>query len=239
MLLDEADSPPSSAGLGEFVKIFTERLAKRGCYNVMLFLAGQPLLLNRLRDSHESSLRVFQVLDMKPLEEVERIQVVQRGIKIANDHNDQKTTITDDAKNLIASLSEGYPHFIQQFSYSAFEFDSDDQISDADVVSGTFSENGAIHQLGTKYFSELYYSKISSEDYRKVLNFLAEHGDNWISRKDIVTGCSAVAEHNITNALSALKKRGIILTDEARNGFYRLPTNSFATWILAVKSSEI
>jgi AAA ATPase-like protein len=239
ILLDEADNPPTSANLGEFVKIITERLAKRNCYNVMLFLAGQPLLLGKLRDSHESSLRVFQILDMKPLEEYERIQVVERGIEIANERNEEKTSITDKAKELIASLSEGYPHFIQQFSYSAFEYDSDDEISDTDVLTGTFSENGAIHQLGTKYFSELYYSKISSEDYRKVLNFMATHGDDWVSRKEIVHGCTSVAEHNVTNALSALKKRDIILTDDARTGYYRLPTKSFATWIIAIKSSKI
>ncbi len=239
ILLDEADNPPTTAGLGKFVKILTERLAKRNCYNVMLFLAGQPLLIGKLRESHESSLRVFQILDMKPLEESERIQVVERGIEIANERNEEKTSITNKAKELIASLSEGYPHFIQQFSYSAFEYDSDDKISNTDVLAGTFSENGAIHQLGTKYFSELYYSKISSEDYRKVLNFMAEHGDGWVSRKDIVIGCPAVAKHNVTNALSELKKRDIILTDESRHGFYRLPTKSFATWIIAVKSSKI
>jgi biotin operon repressor len=101
------------------------------------------------------------------------------------------------------------------------------------VQSGAFSDNGAIIQLGTKYFSEMYFSRIASPDYRKVLDFMADHGDSWVSRKDIVDGCGVVRT-NVDNALTALKERGIILSDEARRGFYRLPTMSFSTWILAI-----
>ena len=235
-LLDEADSPPSTANLGEFVKVFTERLAKRGQSRLLLILAGQSLIVNRLRESHESSLRVFQIVDMHPLEQAECGEVVSRGISIANEKNDRKTEISDEALKLIASLSEGYPHFVQQFSFSAFQEDSDDKIDTKDVSSGAFSENGAISQLGAKYFSKLYYSKILSAEYRKVLDYMANHGDQWVSRKDIVTNCG-VAATNIDNALMALKSREIVLSDEARRGFYRLPTRSFATWILAVGKS--
>ncbi len=40
LMLDEADSPPTTAHLGEFVKIFTEKLAKRGQSKLLLFLAA-------------------------------------------------------------------------------------------------------------------------------------------------------------------------------------------------------
>lgn len=235
-LLDEADSPPVSAHLGEFVKVFTERLAKRGQSRLLLVLAGQSLLINRLRESHESSLRVFQIVDMHPLEKSECRDVVSRGLTIANGRNERTTNISDEALDLIASLSEGYPHFVQQFSSSAFQADRDDSIDLADVSVGAYSENGAISQLGAKYFSKQYYSKILSAEYRKVLDYMANHGDQWVSRKDIANNCG-VAATNIDNALMALKSREIVLADDARRGFYRLPTRSFATWILAVGRS--
>lgn len=235
-LLDEADNPPSSARLGEFVKIFTERRSKRKFSKVLLLLAGQSILVGRLRESHESSLRVFQIIEMRPLELDGREHVVNQGIRIANEKNSAKTSITPGAVELIASLSEGYPHFVQQFSFSAFQADSDDLIDSDDVLSGAFSENGAISQLGAKYFSKMYYSKILSSEYRKVLDYMAEHGDQWVSRRDIVAHCG-VAYTNIDNALMALKSREIIIADDARRGFYRLPTRSFATWILAVSKS--
>lgn len=233
IILDEADQPPVVANLGEFAKIFTERLAKRGQSKALLVLAGQSAVVGKLRESHPSSLRVFQIVKMRPLEPLEREEVVQRGLSMANDKNNVETSIEDAALALIASLSEGYPHFVQQFSFSAFQTDTDNLIDETDVQLGAFSDNGAIIQLGTKYFSEMYFSKIASPDYRKVLDFMADHGDSWVSRKDIVDGCGVVRT-NVDNALTALKDRGIIMSDEARRGFYRLPTKSFSTWILAI-----
>lgn len=237
VLLDEADAPEANAGLGEFSKILTERLAKRGIYRVLFVLAGQSVLISKLRESHESSLRVFHVLDMKPLEFSERLAVVEHGLDQANERNAEKTNISEEAKLLLASLSEGYPHFLQQFSFSAFDVDKDNQISEDDVTRGAVSENGAIEQLGAKYFSDMYYSRIWSDDYRRVLDFMAQFGDAWVSRKEIVDGCD-VPESSVNNALAALKKREIILSDEARKGFYRLPTRSFATWITVVTSAR-
>ena len=237
LLLDEADSPPASAHLGEFLKIFTERLAKKSCRRVMFLLAGQPVVLTKLRESHESSLRVFHVLDMQPLGVKERSSVIDRGILNANERNSVRVEITEDARDFLGSLSEGYPHFLQQFAYSAFEADIDNLITKEDVVEGASSENGAISQLGSKYFSDMYFSKIWSDDYRKVLNYMAKFGDQWVSRKEIVENCS-VSASSVNNALAALKKRNIILADEARKGFYRLPTRSFATWITVVSNTE-
>jgi hypothetical protein len=56
ILMDEADKPPASANLGQFVKVFTERLAKRNCNRVCLGLAGLSGLLQNLPQSHQSSL---------------------------------------------------------------------------------------------------------------------------------------------------------------------------------------
>lgn len=40
IMIDEADKPSPKANLGEFAKIFTERLTRRGCNNVCLGLGG-------------------------------------------------------------------------------------------------------------------------------------------------------------------------------------------------------
>jgi Cdc6-like AAA superfamily ATPase len=237
ILLDEADQPPSAANLGKFCKYFTERLTKRQCNRVALGLAGLPTILARLRESHESSPRLFEILSLEPLEVSERREVVKRGIEQANVKNLETTFISNDALDSIAELSEGYPHFVQQFAYSAFDVDTDKNVTIEDVLSGAYRENGAISQLGRKYFDEMYFGKISSDDYRLVLNTMATHADNWVSRKQIIEH-SKLKDSTVNNALAALKSRNIILTDEARKkqGFYRLPTKSFAVWINAVKS---
>lgn len=236
-LIDEADHPTADAGLGAYLKLVTERLAWRGCRRVIFGLAGLPSLMLKLRESHESSPRLFQTMKLDPLSQEERIHVVKRGLDDANGRNAVQTTITDEALEFLAELSEGYPHFVQQFSYSAFDEDADDTIDIDDVGNGAYKDGGALTQLGDKFFSEMYHARISSEEYRRVLDSMSLHGDAWISRKDIIKE-SEVAETNVSNALLALKAKGVILQDETRRGYYRLPTNSFAAWINAVRTTR-
>jgi hypothetical protein len=236
ILIDEADRPSESANLGEFCKLLTERLTKSRCDHVCVGLAGLPSLAVKLRASHESSPRIFENLSLNPLGSIECEEIIRRGLREAEKRNGfgSKVNIDDRALAAIVRLSEGYPHFIQQFSYSAFAEDRDDIITIEDVETGAFKENGALDQLGKRYFSELYFEKIT-EDCRGVLNAMADKFDSWMTRKEIMTA-SGLNNTHITNAMKALKDRGIILGDEHRQGQYRLPSKSFAIWIKALNA---
>ena len=201
----------------------------------MFGLAGLPSVVNKLKASHESSPRLFEILALEPLLHDERSRVVKSGLNIAREKNGYETAITKDVLDLICELSEGYPHFIQQFAYSAFAEDTDNTIDVNDVKMSAYKENGALAQLGVKYFNEMYHTKIASDDYRKVLNPMATHSDNWVSRKEIIAE-AGVTETNVANALIALRDRKIIMTEDGRRGYYRLPTKSFAAWINALRS---
>lgn len=113
LLIDEADKPNEEGRLGELIKLFTERLAKRQCDRVLISLAGLPDLMAKLAASHESSPRILEAMHLQPLEESECKEVVLRGLDEANEKNDFSTSVTDEALTVLASLSEGYPHFIQ------------------------------------------------------------------------------------------------------------------------------
>jgi biotin operon repressor len=139
---------------------------------------------------------------------------------------------------MICELSEGYPHFVQQFAFYAFAEDKDDNIDIQDVIGGAYKDNGALMQLGYKYFDEMYFSRVSSESYRKVLDTMAEYSDGWVSRKELIAK-SEIKETTINNALNALKGKEVIIVDDTRQGFYRLPTKSFAAWIKAINSLRI
>jgi hypothetical protein len=238
LLIDEADKPQASARLGELCKLLTERLSYRGCERVSIGMAGLPGLVSRLRASHESSPRVFEVMALDRLNDDERVWVVRQGLKSAAETNGFPTQMTPDALDSIANLSEGYPHFIQQFAYSAFDADQDNHIDVTDVTLGAFSEHGALDQLGRRYFSDLYVEQIGSEDYRKVLVAMAESSDSWVSRPRIIQS-SGVKERIVDNALRVLKERRIILQNDRVRGEYRLPTKAFAAWIRAREAAAI
>lgn len=231
ILIDEADKAPRSANLGQFVKVFTERLSRRGCNRVCLGLAGISTLLDSMKQSHESSLRIFQIMRLEPLLPKERIEVVKRGLGDANKKNSTPTTLTDSAGILISHFSEGYPHFIQQFAYSAFDVDKDNNIGLDDVVKGAYDpERGALQQLGEKYFQDLYLDQIQSDEYRRVLRSIAGCEEEWAS-KEYVRQHSKVKETTLNNALSALTKRNIVIAKKGAKGYYKLPTHSFGAWI--------
>lgn len=233
ILIDEADRPNAQANLGELCKLFTERLVKRNCPNVCIGLAGQNNLRVKLQESHESAPRIFSIHSLQPLNTEETNRVIDAGLKNAKAKNEFEVKITPNAKNLLAHMSEGYPHFIQQFAFCAFQADLDNNIDEEDVMSGAFSKGGAIDQLGELIFKEQYYDNIKSDDYRKVLNFMSESNDEWVLRKDIIN--SGIKEATVDNALSALRQRGIIISNDNVKGKYRLPTKSFAVWIKAFR----
>jgi hypothetical protein len=237
ILIDEADKPSEAGKLGEFVKLFTERLTKLGCDRVCLGLAGLPSLIPKLRASHESAPRVFDALTLQPIKKPDSLSVIKRGLAIANEKNSIKTTITDEAAEMIVRLSEGYPHFLQQFAFSAFEQDSDNVIDALDVQTGAFEQNGALDQLGKRYFDDMYFVRVWSEDYRKVLHAMTDYLDGWVPRADIIKR-AGIKESQVNNALTALRERNIIISNPQQRGEYRLPTKSFAVWIKAVEAKR-
>jgi hypothetical protein len=241
LLIDEADKPEVGASkLGEMIKLLTERLTRIGCENVCIGLAGLPTLMPKLRASHESSPRIFESMALGALSIDDRKNVINRGLDIANERIQEKTIINSDAIDMLAIVSEGYPHFLQEFAYASFEEDKDNIISVVDVQNSIFKSGGAIYQLGKRYFESMYYEKISSPDYRKVLQGMASYLDSWLTRQEIAK-LSGVRETQLNNALVALRSRNIILYNDEKRGEYRLPTRSFAVWlkILGEKADEV
>ena len=230
VLIDEADNASPHAHLGEFVKLFTEKLTKLGCNRVLLGMSGISNVIEKLRDSHPSSLRVLNQIILEPLLDEERKEVIRLGLNEANEKSSEKITITPEAEDWIAKFSEGFPHFIQQYASSAFDTDNNNEIDLKDVMHGAFKDNGALDQLGVRYFKEMYSDQINSDEYRKVLQAMAVHPDKYCSPKDIGERTS-LKKTTLGNALRALKDRGIILAHPEKQGLYKLPSDSFALWI--------
>ena len=232
VVIDEADKPPGSANLGALLKGLTERLARTSPNTICLGLAGISSVIETLRQSHESSLRLFTSLHLRPLSQEESVNVIRNGLKDTQERTGTEVKITPEAEQFIALYSEGYPHFIQQFAYCAFEADTDNNIDSDDVILGAWGEHGAFEQLGMKYFQGLYFDRIGSDDYQQVLRYMSEHLDGWVSKEDI-RAHAKLKPSTLNNAIKALRDRQIISPQPGKRGMYRLPTKSFAAWIRA------
>ena len=237
LLIDEADNASPELGLGSFTKMLLERLQRHDCEKVMVGLAGLPELRQVLLDSHPSSLRVFEELPLGRLTDGEVKGVIEICMERANKVNIEKTSIDDEATNLLVRLSEGYPHFIQQFGYCAFATDTDFNITAPDVVDSALGKRGGLEIIGDRYYRNDFYNKIQKDSYRQVLRIMAEKDDGWIEKAEIKEKFEG-KESTLDNAIQALRERHIILSQEGQRGVYRLQHRGFALWIKLYTSDQ-
>jgi hypothetical protein len=232
ILIDESDNASKSLSLGSFMKLLLERLQRNNCNNLMVTLAGLPDLRDILRDSHQSSLRLFDEIALGPLLDGEVNFVLNCGLKKANTENTTPTQITEEARVFLARLSQGYPHFVQQFGYSSFDHDSDYLIDMNDAISGAFNKKprGAIELIGDRYYHSDFYKKIQKDSYRQVLRIMANELDDWVTKKEIRKQFKGKGS-TLNNAIRALLDRHIIFPKEGERGIYRLQHRAFALWI--------
>ena len=200
LVIDEADNCSNQLHLGSFLKLLIERLQRHGCTRVLVALAGLPELRTRLHTSHPSSLRIFEDLQLGRLTNQEVANVITLCLERANRDNEEKTTITDEARKVLVNLSEGYPHFIQQFGYSAFASDKDFLIDQTDVQASAFGQRGALDLIGDRYYRNDFYNKIQQDSYRQVLRIMADDLDGWVSRSAIASSSKGNHQHSTTRS---------------------------------------
>lgn len=231
LLIDEADNGSKDLGLGSFLKLLTERLQRRGCNRLMIGLAGMPILRNVLSESHASSLRLFEEVALNRLTPDEVNAVINRCLLgRAQELNGTPTAVSDEARALLVQLSEGYPHFVQQFGYSAFAADDDNQIDKKDCMAGAFGDGGALELIGNRYYRDDFYNRIQKDSYRQILRIMAVRLDDWVTKDEIKREFKGTPK-TLDNAIQTLKDRHIILAKEGERGVYRLQHKGFALWI--------
>lgn len=230
LLVDEADAASPELDIGRLLRQVSEGAQMRGCTRLCIGLAGLPELKKVVRDSHPSALRTFPDIPIEPFSDPEARKVIEACLFEANRLNSSPTTISVDAIETILALSQGYPHFLQQFGHSAFEADTDGVISGTDVSDGANGSNGAIAQLGQRYYAEDYYVRVTDDGCRETLRGMAEHLNNWTTKAQIQRSL-----HDKTvpleDSLRTLCNLGIIQQKADAIDVYRLGHRAFALWI--------
>lgn len=226
-LIDEIDNISDELQLGMLIKKITEQLTFDQNNKALFILSGLPCSRDTIAASHPSSLRIFEEKMLAPLLDDDCAQILRRGLEKASKDYGSKISITDAAISKIAFRSEGYPHFIQQFAYCAYNNDTDNCINQDDVNAATLE---ALRLIGTRYYDDLYYKKIKKDSYRQVLRIMSKKLNDWVSKKEIREKFKG-RETTLNNAITALKKRNIILGKRGSRGKYRLQWIGFALWI--------
>jgi Cdc6-like AAA superfamily ATPase len=230
VIIDEADTACKELRLGSFLKTLTETLVSENTNKALFILAGLPNVTDVLRDSHQSSLRLFEEHTLKPLKKKDVEYIIKRAIEDINEKEDKEIKIDNDAIKKFHEVSEGYPHFLQQVGFCVIKNLKTNKITEKLVEDSMYHEGGALDLIGTRYYMDLYYNKIKVDSYRQILSIMAKEWDKWISKTDIrkvFTGSGS----ELNNGIKALRDRNIILTKRGVRGVYRLQWLSFAFWI--------
>jgi len=231
VVIDEVDTATENLKLGSFLKNLSETLVSENTNKVLFILAGLPVTVDILRKSHESSLRLFEELLLKPLSQNNVKEIVLNAIQDINNRKKGTEIVIDkDALESFFGVSEGYPHFLQQIGYSVIDNLASENITKELVEETMFKEGGALDLIGNRYYVDLYYNRINVDSYRQILSIMAERWNDWITKADIrktFTGSGS----ELNNGIKALRDRNIILTKRGVKGVYRLQWLSFAFWI--------
>lgn len=230
ILIDEADNASNDLDLGTFLKTLSEALQVEGCGKILFILSGLPRLRTVLSDSHPSSLRLFEELELEPLHQDDIVDIYQRGLTLVNEKSKQKYGISSEALERMIGVSEGYPHFIQQIGFSIFEQNEDYEISIDTANRAIFMRNGAIDLIGDRYYRDMYYTQIKEDAYREILNIMSENSGGITTRKTLRDKFSK-NDHILDNGIRALKDRSIILPVRGKRGQYKLQWIGFGVWI--------
>ena len=207
-LFDEVDKANDGLNIGSFFKLLQERLQRRGVEKLVIGISGLPEVFSVLYESHQSSLRLFEEIPLKRLTRDEICYVITKCLKEAKELNSVEMQITEEGKSYLAAFSEGFPHFIQQFGHSAFDYDKDWVLDKTDIINSAFGSGGALEAIGRVYYKKDFYQKIQSPGYRQVLRIMADKMDSWITRKEIKSQFKGT-EGVLNNAISALINRNI------------------------------
>ena len=226
-IIDEFDRLEDYENVASFFKSLFERLEMDGYTRLMFLLSGMPSMREKLYKDHPSVLRNFEPIELKAMPKDEAREVIKKAL------NEVDVKIAPEAEKLIIDIAEGYPHFLQEAGYSAYEVDNDGIITPEDVkrgVLGTELYPGSISRLGGQYFDKMYHMDIQSDVYREILNIIAWEKDLWVSRKNILAKFSK-GKTVLGTYLNNLTKRDILVKDKSRLGYYTLPNQMFRIYI--------
>lgn len=229
ILIDEADNCSNAFGIGEFFKLFLEKLQRLGCNKICVGLVGLPHLREKLSESHPSSVRIFRQMPIEPLGNEDVRRIIYQCIDETKKKGDV-ANITEEAVASLVALSEGFPHFLHQFGYCAFNYCLGETVEVSHVELSAFGPNGALSIIGDSYYRVDFFEKIQGEAYRQVLRIMSIRLDDWVTKEEIRKEFNGKPA-TLNNALLALRDRRIILAKQEKKGVYKLQNKGFAVWI--------
>ena len=220
LIIDELHNFADFAGVGAFFKVISEAWAVDGYQQIMLLVVGLPQVSMKISKDEPSAPGIFSYVELKRMTEKESLAILNRCLSGTGKR------MEDQPAKLIARRSGGFPYFLHQLGYDAFEVDTDGVIDKQDVERGLIR---SLIQFERMFFGQMYKS-IEGKHKQKIVDDLAG--------KLNVPCAPAELERrlkikNIHQYLKALEQDGIV---EKLDGVYRLSSDLLAIYVMLFKT---
>lgn len=221
LIIDELHNLNSFDGVGSFFKVVSEAWAADGYRQAMFTVIGLPQISTNISEDDRSAPRVFSYVELTRMTEEESLVILRKCL------SDTGKRIEDDAARLIAFRSGGFPYFLHQLGYDAFEVDSDGVINTLDVNLGLIK---SLVQFDRMFFGKMYKS-IEGKQKQKIVDELA---NAFNAPRTAVELERKLRIKNIHQYLKPLESEGIV---EKLHAGFRLSTDLLAIYVRLFKTA--
>ncbi|MGA7793277.1 MAG: ATP-binding protein [Candidatus Acidiferrales bacterium] len=215
LIVDEIHNLRTFEGSGSFFKVVSEAWAVDGYRNAMFTVIGLPNVPVDISADDPSAPRVFSYVELTRLTTEESLSIIQKCLE------DSGKTIESDAARTVASWSGGFPYFLHQLGYDAFEADTDEIITTHDVNNGLIK---SLVQFERMFFGKLYKS-VEGKQKQKIVDELSQY---FTSPRTATELTKKLKIPNLHQYLKPLQKDGII---EKVNSRYRLSSQLLSIYV--------
>lgn len=210
IMIDELDQISSDVNFGHFMKIVHETLVSLDLNQITFILAGQQGVYTRLINEDPSFERIVRHVPLTILDG----DASEHVLSYATSRAKPPFRYDSKARDLILSLSSGYPynlHLIGDAAFSAME--DDEKMSRADVLNGV--EIVLTSDKREKYLDRL---REISNDERKVILTMSEFPTNTVPAEVpmswLASKLSSYFNDNeiLENTMNTLSEKGLLVT---------------------------
>ena len=229
IIIDDINGLSDSREFADWYKKLADTLAVSNNYYLPVYflLAGYPEKFNAMVVHEESfgSIFHFDYIDRLENEEVEAF--------FKDTFKQCDMEISDEALDIMVNFSSGLPLMMQFIGESVFWTCKNSYIEKDDAITGVIN---ASYEIGSKQIKPTL-DQIRSENYEKILQFLAENKMQEFKRNEIKKGMN-ISDNVLSKFLKRMVELGILDSVGHKNsGKYEFGNNLYFTYFL-IKSFE-
>lgn len=223
--LDDINGLAEQAEFANWFKSFVDMAATQyRPFPVVTTLIGLPQQRDKLASLQPSLMRVFRVIDIEKLDDVEVRDFFDRAFRFAN------APATTEALDVMVKFSSGLPVLMHEIGDATYLSDEDESIDEDDAYKGVLV---AAKNVGKKYLDPKVYNAIGSERYRSILRKIGQRPwPRYFAKRDIEKQLTEKEREVFGNFLRRLRELSIIESDVERGrGSYRFVNEIYPVYI--------